>query len=78
VVELRLRKEEILLILAVVLIVSGVVGLIMDKIGWDEFLVLVAVAVGLFGGRIYLRRRGKGRRRRGSTQAVNLPIRYPF
>jgi len=61
VAELKLRKEDVAFIIALALLVIGGVALITRAIDWEEFYVIIVIAVGLIGGGAYLKARRGGR-----------------
>jgi len=52
-----LRRSDWLFIIAVVLIVVGAVGLMFDKLTYEQFYGLIVIAIALIGGGAYVRKK---------------------
>jgi len=54
---MKLRKTDWLFIIAIVLIIIGAVGLMFDKLTYEQFYGLIVLALALIGGGAYARKK---------------------
>jgi len=52
-----MKRSDWLFIIAIILIVVGAVGLLADKLTYEQFYALIIVAIGLIGGGAYVRKK---------------------
>jgi len=52
-----MRRSDWLFIIAIILIVVGAVGLLFDKLTYEQFYAIIIVAIGLIGGGAYVRKK---------------------
>jgi len=52
-----MRRTDWLFIIAIILIVVGAVGLMFDKLTYEEFYGLIVIALALIGGGAYARKK---------------------
>jgi len=50
-----MKRSDWLFIIAVVLIIVGAVGLMLDKLTYEQFYALIGIAIALIGGGTYVR-----------------------
>jgi len=52
-----MKRSDWLFIIAIILIVVGAVGLLFDKLTYEQFYAIIIVAIGLIGGGAYARKK---------------------
>jgi len=52
-----MKRSDWLFVIAIVLIIVGAVGLMLDKLTYEQFYGLIVIAIALIGGGAYVRKK---------------------